>query len=188
MSEEKTTPPEASPPAAAPKAPKKLQPRVAEKAPAKVAAPAEAPAVEKPAVEKSAAKKPAVKKPAVKKPSRLEETKARNKKALSEALAKAQAVQIKPPAETPQVPVASSKPAKPVKAKKVKLVRHSFSMPETEYAQIAVLKKRIADAGGKAKRSELVRAGIAALSALDNAQLTAAMGRIESIKTGRPKK
>lgn len=173
MSEEKTTPPEASPPAAAPKAPKKLQPRVAEKAPAKVAAPAEAPAVEK---------------PAVKKPSRLEETKARNKKALSEALAKAQAVQIKPPAETPQVPVAPSKPAKPVKAKKVKLVRHSFSMPETEYAQITVLKKRIADAGGKAKRSELVRAGIAALSALDNAQLTAAMARIESIKTGRPKK
>ena len=38
------------------------------------------------------------------------------------------------------------------------------------------------------QRSELVRAGIAVLSALDNVQLTAAMARVESIKTGRPKK
>ncbi|QKV57808.1 MAG: hypothetical protein HT580_11775 [Dechloromonas sp.] len=81
-----------------------------------------------------------MKKTAAKKPSRLEETKARNKKALSEALVKAQAVQIPPPPVVPQVPAESAKAAKPAKAKKVKLVRHSFSMPETEYAQIAVLK------------------------------------------------
>jgi hypothetical protein len=90
-----------------------------------------------------------------------------------------------PPPVVAQVPVESAKAAKP---RKIRLVRHSFSMPETEYAQIAVLKKRIADFGGKAKRSELVRAGIAVLSALDNVQLTAAMARVESIKTGRPKK
>jgi len=107
---------------------------------------------------------------------------------LSEALVKAQAVKIPPPPMVPQVPAESAKAAKPAKPKKIKLVRHSFSMPETEYAQIAVLKKRIADFGGKAKRSELVRAGIAVLSALDNVQLTAAMARVESIKIGRPKK
>jgi len=134
---------------------------------------------------------PVAKKPAVKRSSKLDETKARNKKALAEALVKVQAVKIPPPPvalpETTKT-AKPAKPAKPVKAKKVKLVRHSFSMPETEYAQIALLKKRIADFGGKARRSELVRAGIAALAALDNVQLTAMMARIERIKTGRPKK
>ena len=177
MSEEKNSPPDVTPPSVAPKPPKKLQPRVAPKP--EVAVTDAAAAVPK---------EPVAKKPVVKKPSRLDETKARNKKALAEALAKAQAVQMPPPPVAPQSPAEPPKAPKPGKAKKVKLVRHSFSMPETEYAQIAVLKKRIADFGGKAKRSELVRAGIAALSALDNVGLTAAMARIESIKTGRPKK
>lgn len=174
MSEEKKSAPEVIPaaaetPAAAPKPPKKLQPRVAPKAAAKVAAGT------------------AEKKPAARKPSKLDETKARNKKALAEALAKAQAVQIPPPPAVPLVPGAT-KAGKPAKAKKVKLVRHSISMPESEYAQIAVLKKRIADFGGKARRSELVRAGIAALVAMDNVELTAVMARIERIKPGRPAK
>jgi hypothetical protein len=177
MSEEKSSSPAAKPAPAAPKPPKKLQPRAAAKPAAKVESGAPAVAETTP-----------LKKPAAKKPSRLEETKARNKKALSEALVKAQAVKMPPPPVVAQVPVEPAKAAKPAKARKIKLVRHSFSMPETEYAQIAVLKKRIADFGGKAKRSELVRAGIAALTALDNVQLTAAMARVESIKTGRPKK
>ena len=177
MSEEKSNSPAAKPAPAAPKPPKKLQPRAAAKPAAKVESGAPAVAETTP-----------LKKPAAKKPSRLEETKARNKKALSEALVKAQAVKMPPPPVVAQVPVEPAKAAKPAKARKIKLVRHSFSMPETEYAQIAVLKKRIADFGGKAKRSELVRAGIAVLSALDNVQLTAAMARVESIKTGRPKK
>ena len=181
MSEEKNSdeknspPPAATPVAAAPKPPKKLQPRVAPKP--EVAA-------------EVVAKAPAVKKPVVKKPSKLDETKARNKKALAEALAKAQAVQIVPPSGTPSLTdlPKAAKPAKPVKPKKIKLVRHSFSMPETEYAQIALLKKRIADFGGKARRSELVRGGIAALAAMDNVELTALMARIERIKPGRPAK
>lgn len=177
MSEEKSNSPAAKPAPAAAKPPKKLQPRTAAKPVAKAES-GEAPVAEA----------PPLKKPTAKKPSRLEETKARNKKALSEALVKAQAVKIPPPPVVPQISVESAKAVKPAKARKIKLVRHSFLMPETEYAQIAVLKKRIADFGGKAKRSELVRAGIAVLSALDNVQLTAAMARVESIKTGRPKK
>ena len=169
MSEEKQDKPAAAAPATAAKPPKKLQPRVAPK-----------PEI----VAEVVAKVPATKKPVVKKPSKLDETKARNKKALAEALAKAQAVQIPPPAALPDLP----KAGKPAKAKKVKLVRHSISMPESEYAQIAVLKKRIADFGGKAKRSELVRAGIAALVAMDNVELTALMARVERIKPGRPAK
>ena len=177
MSEEKSNSPAAKPAPAAAKPPKKLQPRTAANSVAKADS-----------GEPPVAVTPPLKKPAAKKPSRLEETKARNKKALSEALVKAQAVKIPPPPVVPQAPAELAKAARPAKAKKVKLVRHSFSMPETEYAQIAVLKKRIADFGGKAKRSELVRAGIAVLSALDNVQLTAVMARVESIKTGRPKK
>lgn len=179
MSEEKNSPPDATPPSVTPKPPKKLQPRVAPKP--EVAATDAAAAVPK---------APVAKKPVVKKPSRLDETKARNKKALAEALAKAQAVQIVPPSGTPSLPdlPKAAKPAKPVKPKKIKLVRHSFSMPETEYAQIALLKKRIADFGGKARRSELVRAGIAALAAMDNVELTALMARVERIKPGRPTK
>ena len=179
MSEEKNSPPDVTPPSVAPKPPKKLQPRVAPKP--EVAVTDAAAAVPK---------EPVAKKPVVKKPSRLDETKARNKKALAEALAKAQAVQIVPPSGTPSLPdlPKAAKPAKPVKPKKIKLVRHSFSMPETEYAQIALLKKRIADFGGKARRSELVRAGIAALAAMDNVELTALMARVERIKPGRPAK
>lgn len=183
MPEQKDTPSTVAPSEAAapaPKAPKKLQPRVAAKPAAET--PAEAPAAGE-----SAAKKPATKKPAARKPSKLDETKARNKKALADALAKAQAVKLPPPPAQPVAPEAL-KAAKPAKAKKVKLVRHSFSMPETEYAQIALLKKRIADFGGKVRRSELLRAGIALLAALDNVELTAAMARVERIKAGRPAK
>ena len=145
---------------------------------------------EKKPEEKSPAAAPLPKRPAKKKPSALDETKARNKQALAAALAKAQAVQIPPPAPPPPVSpvVEKTDQAEKIKARKVKLVRHSISMPDSEYAQIAVLKKRIADFGGKARRSELMRAGIAALAAMNNVELTAIMAGIERIRPGRPKK
>ena len=85
-------------------------------------------------------------------------------------------------------PAASAKVAKPAKGKKPKLVRHAFSMPEVEYAQVAMLKKRIASLGGNVKRSELLRAGLALLAVLDNVELTAVMARVDRIKTGQPAK
>ena len=147
-------------------------------------------AAAKPAVTKGAAK-PAPAKSAAPKLSKLEETKAKNKKALAEALAMAQAVQIAQPpkaAAPAPAPAKASKPAKAVKAKKPKLVRHAFSMPDVEYAQLATLKKRIAALGGNVKRSELVRAGIALLAVLNDVELTAVMAKVERIKTGRPAK
>lgn len=125
------------------------------------------------------------KKPAARKPSRLEETKERNKKALAAALAAARAVKI-PPA--PERPLVAKAPAKPAKAKPPKLVRDSFTMPENEYAQIAALKKRMAGLGGDVKKSELLRAGLGLLVALQNKELAAVMAKVERIKTGRPKK
>lgn len=85
-------------------------------------------------------------------------------------------------------PAAEKKPAKPVKAKKVKLVRDSFTMPETEYAVIALLKKRCLAAGVSAKKSEILRAAVAGLAKLSDASVIAALGRLEVIKTGRPAK
>ena len=132
----------------------------------------------------AAAKAPA-KKPATRKPSRLEETKERNKKALAAALAAARAVKLPPAPEKPVVPVAAAKPAK---GKRPKLVRDTFTMPEPEYAQIAALKKRMAGLGGDVKKSELLRAGLGLLAALQNKELAAVMAKVERVKTGRPKK
>jgi hypothetical protein len=38
------------------------------------------------------------------------------------------------------------------------------------------------------KKSELIRGGLALLASLNDAELKAAMGCVERIKTGRPKK
>jgi hypothetical protein len=84
--------------------------------------------------------------------------------------------------------VKNSKSAKPGKAKKPKLVRDSFTMPELEYAQITVLKKRCLEAGIPAKKSEILRAAVASLAKLNDTSLLAAVRRLEVIKTGRPAK
>lgn len=87
--------------------------------------------------------------------------------------------------------VPSAKPAtvqKAAKEKKVKLVRDSFTMPETEYAEIALLKKRCLDAGVSAKKSEILRAAIAGLSKMSDASVIAAIRKLKVIKTGRPAK
>ncbi len=85
-------------------------------------------------------------------------------------------------------PASSGKTDKPVKAKKVKLVRDSFTMPETEYAVIALLKTRCLKAGVSAKKSEILRAAVAGLAKLSDASVLASIRRLEVIKTGRPAK
>ena len=66
--------------------------------------------------------------------------------------------------------------------------RDSFTMPKAEYAQFYVLKDRLVKLGHPAKKSELLRAGIMQLSAMTDAALKAAMSKVPTIKTGRPKK
>jgi DNA-binding transcriptional regulator YiaG len=188
----------AAKPAAAAKPPKKLVPRTAPKArPAPVsvaegavaapkvvvAAAAVKPAAVKPAAAKPAAR-PAAAKP-VRKATQVEATVAKHQKVLADALVKAKAIKYEQPKVETQEAL---KVAKPVKAKKVKLVRDSYAMPENEYAQINVLKKRLSALGNEAKKSELLRGGIATLAALSDVELKAVMGRVERIKTGRPAK
>jgi hypothetical protein len=98
----------------------------------------------------------------------------------------------------PVKPVKAVKPAKPVAEPaplpavappqpKVKLVRDSFTIPELEYAQLEALKRRALGLAHHAKKSELLRAGIATLAAMDDAALLAALQSVPPLKTGRPK-
>ena len=175
-----------------PKPPKKLVPRTAPKAEPTPVAVAEG-AVAAPEVAATvAAAKPAPVKPAVaakakvvRKPTQVEETVAKHQKVLADALVKAQAIKYDQPKVMKQE---APKAAKPAKAKKVKLVRDSYAMPDSEYAQIGALKKRLSALGNDVKKSELLRGGIALLAALNDAELKAVMGRVERIKTGRPSK
>ena len=180
-------------PSVASKAPKKLIPRTAPKAEELV--PVEVPVAEVVAPDVTPTATPATASAV---------SKAQLVKTVKEAVAEpvAQAIEAPPaaapvekPTEEIKQPLGKSakakkepKAEKPAKAKKIKLVRDSYAMPETEYAQIAVLKKRLSGLKQEVKKSELLRAGIAVLGALNDTELAAVMGHVERIKTGRPAK
>jgi len=84
--------------------------------------------------------------------------------------------------------VKGDKAGKPPKAKKAKLIRDSFTMPDGEYALIAALKRRCLDAGVSAKKNEILRAAVANLAKLSDTSVLAAVRRLETIRTGRPAK
>ena len=69
-----------------------------------------------------------------------------------------------------------------------KLVRDSFTIPAREYEAIDELKKLYLENGIHMKKSEILRAGLLALSAMDIDALRAVAERVERIKPGRPKK
>ena len=77
----------------------------------------------------------------------------------------------------------------PVAAKihKPKLVRDSFTMPKDEYQVIDTLKQRALGLGKHVRKSELLRAGIRALAAMNDRALIKAVDVIPTLKTGRPK-
>ncbi|MBS0513599.1 MAG: hypothetical protein JSR42_20790 [Proteobacteria bacterium] len=97
--------------------------------------------------------------------------------------AAAAAVETAAPAEAPKADKAKKHaPAKP------KLVRDSFTLPADDYALFATLKKRALAGKTEVKKSELVRAGLAMLARADDAEFMKAIGLVDRIKTGRPKK
>lgn len=72
------------------------------------------------------------------------------------------------------------------KDKKPKLVRDSFTIPKEEYAAIEALKIRAMTLGLAIKKSELLRAGLMALTGLNDAKLRTALVAVPTLKTGRP--
>lgn len=134
---------------------------------------------------------------------------ARARPAAQPAAAKAKpAAAAKPPRTSPTKP--STKPAVPAAAaatpsapaargdgksesknggkKKVRLVRDSFTMPETTYGIFAAVKARCLNKGLAAKKSEVLRAALASFEKLSDARIVQAIGDLEPIKTGRPPK
>lgn len=96
-------------------------------------------------------------------------------------------MKAKPEAKITPVETQTKKTEKE-KAPKLKMERDSFTMPKVEYAQIYILKDKLVKLGQPAKKSELLRAGLMLLSAMDDEKLKATMAKIPTIKTGRPKK
>ena len=90
---------------------------------------------------------------------------------------------------------ASAKPAKKSghtksdgrsKMEKDKLIRDSFTIPESEYGLLAVIKKRCLSKGMAVKKSEVLRAAIVSFAGLSDAAVTKALKAVEVLKTGRP--
>jgi hypothetical protein len=82
----------------------------------------------------------------------------------------------------------AEKDMKGVKKPKLKVVRDSFTMPQSEYQKIAEIKELCLKSGVQVKKSEVLRAGVIALCAMNEEQLKAAMSTLDKIKTGRPNK
>ena len=144
-----------------------------------VKAPAKTPAAKKPAVKKVAAK-PAV---AAKKPVA---------KAVAPALKKplapiAKAV-VKPVTKPAAKAVAKIEKKAELKLKKVKQVRDSFTMPETEYEVLGQVKKACLKAGFEIKKSDLLRIGVSLIKNLETGKLKTLLAGLTPLKVGRPKK
>lgn len=87
-------------------------------------------------------------------------------------------------------PKAAAQPAaeKPTKAKKIKMVRDSFTIPKPEFAVLDALKLRAVKLAAPVKKTEVIRAGIKALAAMADTEFLAALRAVPSLKTGRPAK
>jgi hypothetical protein len=87
--------------------------------------------------------------------------------------------------DAPSAPV--EKPSKPAKAIKQKLVRDSFTIPKNEYQVLDALKQRALGLEQPVRKSEMLRAGIAALGAMNDRAFLKALAAVPTLKTGRPK-
>ena len=91
----------------------------------------------------------------------------------------------KPVAKAPTKAVEKS--LKPLLAKKPKLVRDSFTLPQADHDLIKQCKKIAVTSGRETKKSEVIRAAMQSFAAMSQAQQLAAYTKLESIAVGRPK-
>jgi len=120
----------------------------------------------------TAVRKPATSKAAVKKP------------VLKTALSKAVTPALKPVSKALPKLVKKIEP----KLKKIKQVRDSFTMPETEYEVLGQVKKACLKAGFEIKKSDLLRIGVSLIKNLETAKLKTLLAGLTPLKVGRPKK
>ncbi|MBB3213147.1 hypothetical protein FHW67_002436 [Herbaspirillum sp. Sphag1AN] len=163
---------------------KKAVAKTVTKAPAKVAT--------------KVATKPVTKKPVaaskVTAPAKASTTKKVLAKTTPAALKKSLPAAVKPALK--QVTKPAAKAVAPLKAekktelklKKVKQVRDSFTMPETEYAVLSQVKKNCLKVGFEIKKSDLLRIGVSLIKKLETGQLKTLLAGLTPLKVGRPKK
>jgi hypothetical protein len=120
----------------------------------------------------TAVRKPATSKAAVKKP------------VLKTALSKAVTPALKPVSKALPKVIKKIDP----KLKKIKQVRDSFTMPETEYEVLGQVKKACLKAGFEIKKSDLLRIGVSLIKNLETAKLKTLLAGLTPLKVGRPKK
>ncbi|MFZ6870719.1 hypothetical protein ACO0LF_01445 [Undibacterium sp. Di27W] len=125
----------------------------------------------------------AIKKKVVSKPAAVEKTSVTPAKAVT-AVAKTSA-RSKPAAKATEAKVVAEVVEK---VKKAKLVRDSFTMPESEYAALGAVKKACLKAGVEVKKSQLLRIGVALLGKTDVPNLKKLIAGLAPLKAGRPKK
>jgi hypothetical protein len=107
---------------------------------------------------------------------------------VKKALTAKKAVVAKKVAAPVPAPVVILVAPEPKPKSKDKLVRDSFTMPRGDFELIALLKERALTFKRPTKKSELLRAGLQALAALNQKQLQTALDRLPLLKSGRPKK
>lgn len=142
--------------------------------------------VKKVVVKKVVAKKVAVKRPAPQavKPAAAAPAKAEQAAKPVKAPKVAKPAAAPKPAKAPKAPKAV-KPAKVAKAPKV--VRDSFTMPQSDFDIIDRIKLRAIEWKQPVKKSEVLRAALHALEALSDAKVRALLTGLAPIKKGRPK-
>jgi hypothetical protein len=74
------------------------------------------------------------------------------------------------------------------KVKKDVLVRDSFTMPQSEYQVLSLVKKACLQAGIEIKKSELLRIAVVQLVGLSVAKIATLQKGLNKIQAGRPKK
>jgi len=77
---------------------------------------------------------------------------------------------------------------KPAGPGKQKLVRDSFTIPETEYQILADTKKALIKSGIEVKKTELIRVGLLLIKKTSLAVLKRHLDGLQKLKSGRPKK
>ena len=74
------------------------------------------------------------------------------------------------------------------KVKKDVLVRDSFTMPQSEYQVLSLVKKACLQAGIEIKKSELLRIAVVQLAGLSVTKIATLQKGLNKIQAGRPKK
>jgi hypothetical protein len=67
-----------------------------------------------------------------------------------------------------------------------RVIRDSFTMPAFDYDLISTIKQRCLKAGVSVTKSEVLRAGLNALTEMPENDLKAVVERLQKVKAGRP--